>query len=27
MDTTKLKKILQPQNLLKMGFTLDDINS
>jgi aspartate ammonia-lyase len=27
MDTEKLKKILQPQNLLKMGFTLDDINS
>jgi len=27
MDTKKLKKILQPQNLLKMGFTLDDINS
>ncbi|HSH51712.1 MAG TPA: lyase family protein [Bacteroidales bacterium] len=26
MDTNKLKKILQPQNLLKMGFTLDDIN-
>lgn len=25
IDTKKLKKILQPQNLLKMGFTLDDI--
>ncbi|MDY6799606.1 MAG: lyase family protein [Bacteroidota bacterium] len=27
MDSEKLRKILQPQNLLKMGFTLDDINS
>ncbi len=26
MNTEKLKKILQPQNLLKMGFTVNDIN-
>jgi len=26
MDSEKLKKILQPQNLLKMGFTVNDIN-
>ena len=26
IDDTKLKKILQPGNLLKLGFSLDDLN-